>query len=110
MHRAYSKFDDSTDLNCRRIKFMKESLNDLTSFNTLVLYILYSISKRWYLNQTLIIFIIVAWAINISLLIYSIFKIRNDQEAIEKSIKNWVYFKTLANVVYLYLTYDLINN
>ena len=33
-----------------------------------------------------------------------------DQEAIEKPTKNWVYFKTLANVVYLYLTYTLINN
>ena len=89
---------------------MKESLNDLTGFNTLILYIFYSISKRLYLNQTLVLIIIISWAINLSLLIYSIFKIMKDQEAIEKPTKNWVYFKTLANVVYLYLTYTLINN
>ena len=54
---------------------MKESLNELTSFNTLVLYIFYSISKRLYLNQTLIIILAIAWAINLSLIIYLIYKI-----------------------------------
>jgi hypothetical protein len=67
---------------------MKESLNELTSFNTLGLYILYSISKRLYLNQTLVIILAIAWAINLSLIIYLIYKIVKDKVAMEKSTKN----------------------
>jgi len=34
---------------------MKEPLNEFTSFNTIILYIFYSFSKRLYPNQTFII-------------------------------------------------------
>ncbi len=87
---------------------MKESLNDLTSFNTLLLYIFYSISKRLYLNQTLVIILAIAWAINLSLIIYLIYKIIKDKETIEKSTKNWLYFRTIANLGFIYLTMQLI--
>ena len=87
---------------------MKESLNELTSFNTLVLYIFYSISKRLYLNQTLIILLAIAWAINLALIIYLIYKINKDKEAMEKSNKNWLYFRTIANLGFIYLTMQLI--
>ena len=87
---------------------MKESLNELTSFNTLVLYIFYSISKRLYLNQTLVIMLAIAWAINLSLIIYLIYKIVKDKEAMEKSTKNWLYFRTIANLGFIYLTLRLI--
>ena len=87
---------------------MKESLNDLTSCNTLVLYIFYSISKRLYLNQTLVIMLAIAWAINLSLIIYLIYKIVKDKEAMEKSNKNWLYFRTIANLGFIYLTMQLI--
>ena len=87
---------------------MKESLNELTSFNTLVLYIFYSISKRLYLNQTLIIILAIAWAINLSLIIYLIYKIIKDKESMEKSTKNWLYFRTIANLGFIYLSLQLI--
>ena len=87
---------------------MKESLNELTSFNTLVLYIFYSISKRLYLNQTLVIMLAIAWAINLSLIIYLIYKIVKDKEAMEKSTRNWLYFRTIANLGFIYLTLRLI--
>ena len=87
---------------------MKESLNELTSFNTLVLYIFYSISKRLYLNQTLIIILAIAWAINLSLIIYLIYKIIKDKESMEKSTKNWLYFRTIANLGFVYLSLQLI--
>jgi len=87
---------------------MKESLNELTSFNTLVLYILYSISKRLYLNETLVTILAIAWAINLSLIIYLIYKIVKDKEAMEKSTRNWIYFRTLANLGFIYLTLRLI--
>jgi hypothetical protein len=87
---------------------MKESLNELTSFNTLVLYILYSISKRLYLNQTLVIILAIAWAINLSLIIYLIYKIVKEKEAMEKSTRNWLYFRTIANLGFIYLTLHLI--
>ena len=87
---------------------MKESLNYLTSCNTLVLYIFYSISKRLYLNQTLVIMLAIAWAINLSLIIYLIYKIVKDKEAMEKSNKNWLYFRTIANLGFIYLTMQLI--
>jgi hypothetical protein len=87
---------------------MKESLNKLTSFNTLVLYILYSISKRLYLNQTLVIILAIAWVINLSLIIYLIYKIVKDKEAMEKSTINWLYFRIIANLGFIYLTLSLI--
>ena len=87
---------------------MKGSLNELTSFNTLVLYIFYSISKRLYLNQTLIIILAIAWTINLCLIIYLIYKINKDKEAMEKSNKNWLYFRTIANLGFIYLTMQLI--
>jgi len=87
---------------------MKESLNKLTSFNTLVLYILYSISKRLYLNQTLVIILAIAWTINLSLIIYLIYKIVKDKEAMGKSTINWLYFRTIANMGFIYLTLRLI--
>jgi hypothetical protein len=87
---------------------MKEPLNEFTSFNTLGLYILYSISKRLYLNQTLVIILAIAWSINLSLIIYLIYKIVKDKEAMEKSTRNWLYFRTIANLGFIYLTLRLI--
>lgn len=87
---------------------MKESLNQLTSFNTLVLYIFYSISKRLYLNQTLIIILAIAWAINLSLIIYLIYKIAKEKEAMEKPNKYWLYYRAIANLGFVYLSLQLI--
>jgi hypothetical protein len=87
---------------------LKESLNELTSFNTLVLYIFYSISKRLYLNQALVIILAIAWVINLSFIIYLIYKMVKDKEAMEKSTKNWLYFRTIANLGFIYLTLRLI--
>jgi hypothetical protein len=87
---------------------MKESLNELTSFNTLVLYIFYSISKRLYLNQTLIIILAIAWAINLSLIIYLIYKIAKEKEAMEKPNKYWLYYRAIANLGFVYLSLQLI--
>ena len=87
---------------------MKESLNELTSFNTLILYILYSISKRLYLNQTLVIILALVWLINLSLIIYLIYKIIKDKEAMEKSNKYWLYFRAIANLGFIYLSLQLI--
>ena len=87
---------------------MKESLNELTSFNTLVLYIFYSISKRLYLNQTLFVILAIAWAINLSLIIYLIYKIAKDKEALERPNKYWLYFRAIANLGFIYLSLQLI--
>jgi hypothetical protein len=87
---------------------MKEPLNEFTSFNTIILYIFYSFSKRLFLNQTLIIILVIAWAINLSLIIYLIYKIIKDKETMEKSTKNWLYFRTIANLGFIYLTMQLI--
>jgi hypothetical protein len=87
---------------------MKESLNELTSFNTLVLYIFYSISKRLYLNQTLIFILAIAWAINLSLIIYLIYKIAKEKEAMEKPNKYWLYYRAIANLGFVYLSLQLI--
>jgi len=77
---------------------MKEPLNDFTNITTVILYILYSISKRLYLNQTLVIILAIAWTINLSLIIYLIYKIVKDKEAMEKSNINWLYFRIIANL------------
>jgi len=87
---------------------MKESLNELTSFNTLVLYIFYSINKRLYLNQTLFVMLAIAWAINLSLIIYLIYKIAEDKEALERPNKYWLYFRAIANLGFIYLSLQLI--
>jgi hypothetical protein len=87
---------------------MKEPLNEFTSFNTIILYIFYSFCKRLFLNQTLIIILVIAWAINLSLIIYLIYKIIKDKETMEKSTKNWLYFRTIANLGFIYLTMQLI--
>ena len=87
---------------------MKEPLNEFTNITTVILYILYSISKRLYLNQTLVIILAIAWAINLSLIIYLIYKIVKDKEAMEKSTRNWLYFRTIAILGFIYLTMRLI--
>jgi hypothetical protein len=87
---------------------MNKSLNDFTNITTVILYILYSISKRLYLNQTLVIILAIAWAINLSLIIYLIYKIVKDKEAMEKSTRNWLYFRTIAKLGFIYLTLRLI--
>ena len=87
---------------------MKESLNDFTNITTVILYILYSISKRLYLNQTLVIILAIAWAINLSLIIYLIYKIVKDKQAMEKSDKYWLCFRAIANLGFIYLTMRLI--
>jgi hypothetical protein len=87
---------------------MNKSLNDFTNITTVILYILYSISKRLYLNQTLVIILAIAWVINLSLIIYLIYKIVKDKEAMEKSTRIWLYFRTIANLGFIYLTLRLI--
>ena len=87
---------------------MNKSLNDFTNITTVILYILYSISKRLYLNQTLVIILAIAWTINLSLIIYLIYKIVKDKEAMEKSNINWLYFRIIANLGFIYLTIQLI--
>jgi hypothetical protein len=87
---------------------MNKSLNDFTNITTVILYILYSISKRLYLNQTLVIILAIAWVINLSLIIYLIYKIVKDKEAMEKSTRNWLYFRAIANLGFIYLTLRLI--
>ncbi len=87
---------------------MIKTLNDVTSINTVILYIFYSISKRWYLNQALVIILAIAWVINLSLILYLIYNMVKDKKAIEKSTKNWLYFRTIANLGFIYLTMRLI--
>jgi hypothetical protein len=87
---------------------MNKSLNDFTNITTVILFILYSILKRFDLNQTLVIILAIAWTINLSLIIYLIYKIVKDKEAMEKSTKNWLYFRTIANLGFINLTIQLI--
>ena len=54
---------------------MNKSLNDFTNITTVILFILYSILKRFDLNQTLVIILAIAWTINLSLIIFLIYKI-----------------------------------
>lgn len=89
-------------------KIMNKSLNNFTSITTVVLFILYSIVKRMHLNQTFVLLLAIAWAINLALIIYLIYKIIKDIEAMEKSNKNWLYFRTIANLGFIYLTMQLI--
>ena len=87
---------------------MNKSLNDFTNITTVILYILYSISKRLYLNQTLVIILALVWLIILSLIIYLIYKIIKDKEAMEKSNKYWLYFRAIANLGFVYLSLQLI--
>ena len=87
---------------------MNKSLNDFTNITTVILYILYSISKHLYLNQTLVIILALVWLINLSLIIYLIYKIIKDKEAMEKSNKYWLYFRAIANLGFVYLSLQLI--
>jgi hypothetical protein len=87
---------------------MNKSLNDFTNITTVILFILYSILKRFDLNQTLVVILAIAWVINLSLIIYLIYKIVKDKEAMEKSNRNWLYFRTIANLGFIYLTLSLI--
>lgn len=89
---------------------MKEPLNEFTSFNTIILYIFYSFSKRLYPNQTFISILILAWVFNICLLTFSLSKKMKDQEVIEKSAKFWFCYRAILNLVYLYLTCDLLKD
>ena len=87
---------------------MNKSLNNFTNITTVVLFILYSIVKRFDVNQTFVLLLAIAWAINLALIIYLIYKINKDNEAMEKSNKNWLYFRTIANLGFIYLTMQLI--
>ena len=87
---------------------MIKTLNDFTNITTVILFILYSIIKRFQLNQTLVIILAIAWTINLSLIIYLIYKIIKEKDAMEKSTKNWLYFRTIANLGFIYLTLRLI--
>jgi hypothetical protein len=87
---------------------MNKSLNDFTNITTVILFILYSIIKRFDLNQIFVLVLVLAWAINLSLIIYLIFKIIKEKDAMEKSTKNWLYFRTIANLGFIYLTIQLI--
>lgn len=83
---------------------MIQSLNNFTNILTVVLYIIYSIIKRIDAGHLIIVALSTAWVINISILIYSIFKILSDQDVIEHSRKYWIYFRTIVNVIFLCLT------
>jgi hypothetical protein len=87
---------------------MNKSLNDFTNITTVILFILYSIIKRFDLNQIFVLVLVLAWLINLSLIIYLIYKIVKDKEAMEKSTRNWLYFRTIANLGFIYLTLSLI--
>ena len=86
---------------------MIQSLNNLTNILTIVLFISYSIIKRIDASQLLIGIVVAGWIINLCLLIYSILKILSDQEVVELSTKNWIYFRTVVNLVFLYFTITL---
>jgi hypothetical protein len=87
---------------------MNKSLNDFTNITTVILFILYSIIKRFDLNQIFVLELVLAWLINLSLIIYLIFKIIKEKDDMEKSTINWLYFRTIANLGFIYLTLSLI--
>ncbi len=87
---------------------MKDSLNNFTNITTVVLFILYSIVKRFDINQTFVLLLAIAWAINLCLIIYLIYKIVKDKESLEKPNKYWIYFRTIANLGFVYLSLQLI--
>jgi hypothetical protein len=87
---------------------MNKSLNDFTNITTVILFILYSIIKRFDLNQIFVLVLVLVWLINLSLIIYLNYKIIKDKEGMEKSTRNWLYFRTIANLGFIYLTLRLI--
>jgi len=87
---------------------MNKSLNDFTNISTIILFILYSIVKRFHLNQIFVLVLTLAWTINLSLISYLIYKIIKDKDSLEMSTKNWLYFRTIANLGFIYLTLKLI--
>jgi len=87
---------------------MIKTLNDFTSITTVILYILYSIIKRFQLNQAFVLLLAIAWVINLCLIMYLIYKIVKDKEAMEKPNKYWLYFRTIANLGFIYLSLQLI--
>jgi hypothetical protein len=87
---------------------MIKTLNDFTNITTVILFILYSIIKRIHQNQTFVLVLAIAWAINLSLNIYLIYKIVKDKEAMKKSDKYWLCFRTIANLGFIYLSIQLI--
>ncbi len=84
-----------------------QTLNNLTNILTVVLFISYSIIKRIDASQLLIGIVVAGWIINLCLLIYSILKILSDQEVVERSTKNWIYFRTFVNLVFMCFTITL---
>lgn len=87
---------------------MNKTLNDFTNITTVILYILYSIIKRFQINQAFVLLLAIAWAINLSLIIYLIYKIAKDKEAMEKPNIYWLYFRAIANLGFVYLSLQLI--
>jgi len=87
---------------------MNNSLNDFTNITTVILFILYSIVKRFDVNQIFVLILTLAWVINLSLIIYFIYKIRKDKDLLEKSTKYWLYFRLIANLGFIYLSVQLI--
>jgi hypothetical protein len=87
---------------------MIKTLNDFTSITTVIFFILYSIIKRFHLNQTFVLLLAIAWAINLCFIIYLIYKIVKDKAAMEKSDKYWLCFRAIANLGFIYLCIQLI--
>jgi hypothetical protein len=87
---------------------MNKSLNDFTNITTVILFILYSVVKRFDLNQIFVLALTFVWAINLGLIIYLIYKIIKEKDYMEKSTKNWIYFRTIVNLGFIYLTLRLI--
>jgi hypothetical protein len=87
---------------------MNKSLNDFTNITTVILFILYSVVKRFDLNQIFVLALTFVWSINLGLIIYLIYKIIKEKDSMQKSTKNWLYFRTIANLGFIYLTLRLI--
>ena len=87
---------------------MTIALNNFTNITTVFLYICYSIIRRLDASQLIIELLIGGWIINISLLFYSIYRIASEQEAVDNSTKNWIYFRTIVNVIFLFLSINLV--
>lgn len=87
---------------------MTRTLNDFTNITTVLLFIIYAILKRFHLDQALFLILAIAWVINLSLIIYLIYKMIKDKETMEKSTRNWIYFRSIANLGFIYLTLQLI--
>ena len=87
---------------------MTRTLNDFTNITTVLLFIFYAIFKRFHLHQAFFLVLAIAWAINLSIIIYLLYKMTKDKSTMEKSTKNWIYFRSIANLGFIYLTMQLI--